>query len=155
METKQVDAIIEKHQTEKGPLISILHDIQDQEGYLPEQSLRYLSERLRTPLSEVFRVAAYFEKAFSFRPKGKHTVRVCQGTTCYLKHSDQTWEEIEEAIAKDVDAYKDSDFHLEKVRCLGCCTVAPAVEIDGEIHDKDSAKTTIIKLKGEKGNENK
>ena len=150
MEIKKVDEIIEKHKTEKGPLISILHDIEVQEGYLPEETLSYLSDKLRTPLSEVFRVAAYFEKAFSLKPKGKHTIRVCQGTSCYLKHSDQTLEEIKEEIAKDEDEYKDTDFNLEKVRCLGCCTAAPAVEIDGEILDKDSAKTTIIKLKGEK-----
>ena len=150
MEKKKVDEIIEKHKTEKGSLISILHDIQEQEGYLPGEALSYLSDKLRTPLSEVFRVASYFEKAFSLEPKGKHTVRVCQGTACYLKHSDQTLEEIKEEIAKDVDEYKDTDFNLEKARCLGCCTVAPAVEIDGEILDKDSAKTTIIKLKGEK-----
>ena len=147
---EKVDDIIEKHKTEKGSLISILHDIQEQEGYLPEETLSYLSDQLRMPLSEVFRVAAYFEKAFSLKPKGKHTIRVCQGTACYLKHADQTLEEIQEEIAKDVDEYKDTDFNLEKVRCLGCCTAAPVVEIDGEILDKDSAKTTIIKLKGEK-----
>ena len=147
---EKVDDIIEKHKTEKGPLISILHDIQEQEGYLPEETLSYLSDQLRMPLNEVFRVAAYFEKAFSLKPKGKHTVKICQGTACYLKHADQTLEEIQEEIAKDVDEYKDTDFNLEKVRCLGCCTAAPAVEIDGEILDKDSAKTTIIKLKGEK-----
>ena len=150
MEMKKVDQIIENHQTEKGSLISILHDIQEQEGYLPEETLYYVSDQLRTPLSEVFRVATYFEKAFSLKPKGKHTVRVCQGTACYLKRSDQTLEEIKEELAKDVDEYKDTDFNLEKVRCLGCCASAPAVEIDGEILDKDSAKTTIIKLKGEK-----
>ena len=150
MDMKTVDEIIEKHKTEKGSLISILHDIQDQDGYLPEETLSYLSDQLRTPLSEVFRVAAYFEKAFSLKPKGKHTIRICQGTACYLKHADQTREELQEEIAKDVDEYKDTDFNLEKVRCLGCCTAAPAVEIDGKILDKDSAKTTIIKLKGEK-----
>ncbi len=150
METKKVDEIIEKHKTEKGSLISILHDIQEQDGYLSGETLSHLSDKLRTPLSEVFRVAAYFEKAFSLEPRGKHTIRVCQGTSCYLKRSDQALEEIEEEIAKDADEYKDTDFNLEKVRCLGCCTAAPAVEIDGEILDKDSAKTTIIKLKGEK-----
>ena len=150
MDMKKVDETIEKYKNEKGPLVSILHDIQRQEGYLPDEALSYLSDKLCTPLSEVFRVAAYFEKAFFLEPKGKHTIRVCQGTACYLKHSDQTLEEIKEEIAKDEEEYKDADFNLEKVRCLGCCTAAPAVEIDGEILDKDSAKTTIIKLKGEK-----
>lgn len=147
MDMKKVDGIIEKHKAEKGALVSILHDIQGEEGYLPEEALSYLSDKLRLPLSEVFRVASYFEKAFSLEPKGEHTVRVCQGTTCYLKRSDKVLTEIEEELEKNGG---NKNIYLKKVRCLGCCTTAPVVEIDGEILDKDSAKSTIIKLKGEK-----
>ena len=149
MDTKKVDEIIEKHKTEKGSLVSILHDIQREEGYLPDDALSYLSDKMHTPLSEVFRVASYFEKAFSLEPKGKHIIRVCQGTSCYLKRSDQISTEIAEELEKN-GGDKDKNFHLGKVRCLGCCTAAPVVEIDGEILDKDSAKSTVIKLKGEK-----
>lgn len=146
MDTKKVDEIIEKHKAEKGALISILHDIQREERYLPEEALSHLSDKLHMPLSAIFRVASYFEKAFSLEPKGNHIVKVCQGTACYLKHADKTLIEIKEELAKNGE---NKNFHLEKVRCLGCCTTAPAVEIDGEILDKDSAKSTIIKLKGE------
>jgi len=147
METKKVHEIIEKHKTEKGALISILYDIQSKQGYLPEDALSYLSDRLHISLSEIFRVVTYFDKAFSLEPKGKHTIRVCQGTTCYLKHTDQALIEIKEQL--DING-ENEHFCLEKVRCLGCCAEAPVIEIDGEIFDKDSAKSTIIKLKGEK-----
>ncbi len=147
MDTKKVDLIIEKHRVEKGALISILHDIQEEEGYLPDETLSYLSEKLHTPLSELFRVATYFDRAFSLTPRGKHTVKVCQGTSCYLKHSDQILTDIKEELEKNGDG---KNFHVTTASCLGCCTVAPAVEIDGELQDKDSAKSTIIKLKGEK-----
>ena len=142
-----MDEIIDNHQIEKGALISILHDIQEREGYLPDESLSYLSHKLHIPISEIFRVATYFEKTFSLEPKGKHTIKICQGTTCYLKHSDQVLTEIKEELDKNGE---EKDFSLEKVRCLGCCNAAPVVEIDGEMLDKDSAKTTIIKFKGEK-----
>ena len=144
METKKVDEILEKHRGEKGALISILHGIQEEEGYLPEEVFSYLSDRLHAPLSEIFRVASYFDKAFKLEPTRDHTIKVCQGTNCYLKHSDQVLTEIKEELDK-IEADKNCD--LKTVRCLGCCDIAQAVEIDGEIHDKDSAKITISKLK--------
>lgn len=147
MDMKKLDEIIEKHKTEKGALISILHDIQGEEGYLPEEALSYLSDTLHISLTEIFRVATYFEKAFSLEPKGEHTIKVCLGTTCYLKHSDQVLTEIKEELDKNGEA---KDFTLEKVRCAGCCGAAPVVEINGKILDKDSAKSAIIKLKSEK-----
>jgi NADH:ubiquinone oxidoreductase subunit E len=147
MDMKKVDEIIDNHQIEKGALLSILHDIQEKEGYLPDTSLYYLSHKLHIPISEIFRVATYFEKTFSLEPKGKHTIKICQGTTCYLKDSDQVLTEIKEELDKNGE---EKDFSLEKVRCLGCCDSAPVVEIDEKILDRESAKSTIIKLKGEK-----
>jgi len=147
MNMKKVDEIIENHQAEKGSLISILHDIQGQEGYLPEEALSYLSNRLHIPLGEIFRLITYFDKAFSLEPRGKHTIKICQGTTCFLKHSDHALKEIKEEVDKNGE---DKHFYLEKVRCVGCCNAAPVVEIDGKFLDKDSAISTIIKLKGEK-----
>jgi len=147
MDLKKVDGIIERHRTEKGALISILHDIQKEAGYLPDEALCYLSDTLHIPLSEVFRVATYFDKSFSLEPREKHIIKICQGTSCYLKHSEEVLKEINETLG---DNGENKDFSVEKVRCLGCCNTAPVVEIDGKLLDRDSAKGTIIKLKGEK-----
>lgn len=147
MDLSKLDEVIAQHQREKGALISILHGIQREEGHIPEEVMSHLSDRLQLPLGEVFRVATYFERAFSLTPQGKHTIKVCQGTACYLKHADQILTEIKEDLGKDGEA---ADFHLEAVRCLGCCNTAPAVEVNGELLDRESAKKTIIKLKGEK-----
>jgi NADH:ubiquinone oxidoreductase subunit E len=147
MDTKKLDELIEKHKAEKGPLISILHDIQRTEGYLAEDVLEQVGKKLKTPLSEISRVVTYFKKAFRLEPKGeKHTIRVCCGTTCHVKRSDEVLMEIQEELVKDS---KNKDFAVEEVRCLGCCTVAPVVEIDGELVGKDSVNSTVIKLKGE------
>jgi len=147
MDLSKLDEIIAEHHREKGALISILHEIQSKEGYVPEEVMGHLSDRLQLPLSEVFRVATYFGKAFSLAPQGKHTIKVCQGTACYLKHADQILTELQEELNSNGEA---ADFHLEQVRCLGCCNAAPAVEVNGELLDRESAKKTIIKLKGEK-----
>src|SRR4030042_4486809 len=106
---------------------------------------------MNMPLSGVFRAVSYFEKAFSMQPpQGKHAVRVCEGRACHLKHAGDVLNELKEAIEKEgVDA----GCYLEGVRCLGCCTAAPAVEIDGKLLDKEEAKKAIIQLKGEKGDE--
>ena len=147
MDLSKLDEVIAEHQSEKGALISILHEVQRNEGYVPEEVMGHLSDRLQIPLSEVFRVATYFEKAFSLAPQGKNTIKVCQGTACYLKHADHILTEIKEDLGEDGEA---ADFHLEGVRCLGCCNAAPAVEVNGELLDRESAKKAILKLKGEK-----
>lgn len=147
MDTKKLDAIVEKHKTEKGALISILHAIQDEEGYLPADALSYLSDKLDTPLSDVSRVATYFNKAFRLEPKAQHAIRVCRGTTCHVKKSDELYKDVEAELNKDGKMH---EFSLGQARCLGCCTSSgPVVEIDGEIYEKESAQSTIIKLKGE------
>ena len=146
MDTKKLDEFVEAHKNEQGPLISILHDIQKEAGYIPDYAMEHLSTALGISLSEIFRVVSYFDKAFSLNPREKHSIKVCQGTACHLKQADQLLTEITEAIGEK----DEPDFHIEQIRCLGCCTVAPAVEVNGEILDKDTAKNAITKLKGEK-----
>lgn len=147
MDNNTIDKIITKHKSEKGPLISILHDIQREEGYVPDDIMGHLSTTLQIPLSEIFRVVSYFNRAFSLKPREKHSIKVCQGTACHLKQADQLLTDLTEECGEDG---KIPGFHLEQVRCLGCCTAAPAVEVNGEILDKERAKKTITKLKGEK-----
>jgi NADH-quinone oxidoreductase subunit E len=149
MDLKKLDEVIERHQKEKGALISILHDIQREEGYISDVAISHVSGRLKLPLSEVFRTVSYFGNAFSMQPpvQGKHAVKVCQGTACHVKRGSEVMSELRETIDKE-GAEPVCD--LQPVHCLGCCTAAPAVEIDGKLLDKETAKTTIIKLKSEK-----
>ena len=147
MDAQKVDAIIERHKSERGALISMLHAIQDEEGALSVDTMSYLSDKLNTPLGEISRVATYFDKAFKLAPKEEHTVRVCRGTTCHVKKSDALYKEIDDELSKDGRGFK---FSLGQARCLGCCTSSgPVVEIDGEVYEQDAAKSAIIKLKGE------
>ena len=148
MDLKKLDEVIERHQKEKGALISILHDIQREDGYIADEAMHHLSSRLKLPLSEVFRTVSYFGHAFSMQPpQSKHAVKVCQGTACHVKRGSEVMSELRETIEKEgAEAVCD----LQPVACLGCCTAAPAVEIDGKLLDKEAARNTIIKLKSEK-----
>ena len=148
MDLKKLDEVRERHQKEKGALISILHDIQREDGYIADEAMIQVSSRLKLPLSEVFRTVSYFGHAFSMQPpQSKHAVKVCQGTACHVKRGSEVMSELKETIDKEgAEAVCD----LQPVHCLGCCTAAPAVEIDGKLLDKEAARNTIIKLKSEK-----
>jgi len=148
METKRVDEILREHGSEKGALISVLHVIQAEEGFLPRDVLDYLSDRMGIPIADISRVVTFFGKAFRLAPEAAHSIRVCRGTTCHIKRSGELQKEIREELEKDE---KSKYFTLGQARCLGCCTTSgPVVEIDGTVHDRESAKNTIIQLKSEK-----
>ena len=104
MDTKKLDEFIAAHRDEQGALISILHDIQREAGCVPDDAMAHLSKALQVPLSEVFRVVSYFDKAFSLKPREKHSIKVCQGTACYLKHADQVLTELKEELGEDGEA---------------------------------------------------
>ena len=148
MDLKKLDEVIERHRKEKGALITILHDIQREEGYIADEAMVQVSSRLQLPLSEVFRAVSYFGHAFSMQPRpAKHAVKVCQGTACHVNRGSEVMSDLKETIEKEgAEAVCD----LQPVHCLGCCTAAPAVEIDGKLLDKEAARNTIIKLKSEK-----
>lgn len=149
MDLKKINEVIERHSREKGALISILHDIQREEGYISDAAMGILSSRLKLPLSEVFRTVSYFDAVFSMQPPspGKHAVKVCRGTACHVKRGAEVMSELKEMIEKEG---ADAVCYLQPVHCLGCCATAPAVEIDGKLLDKESAKNIILKLKSEK-----
>lgn len=149
MDLKKLDDVIDRHQKEKGALISILHDIQREDGYIADEAMSHVSSRLKLPLSEVFRTVSYFGNAFTTQPlqKAKHAVKVCQGTACHVRRGSEVMSELKETIEKEA---AEAACYLQPVHCLGCCTAAPAVEIDGKLLDKEAARNTIIKLKSEK-----
>ena len=145
-QTATIDEILERYPGEPRYLISLLQDIQAEYGYVSNDAMTLVCDHAGVPISRAWSVTTFY-KSFSTEPQGEHHVKVCQGTACHLKHADQVLTEIKEELGEEGEA---PGFHIEQVRCLGCCTVAPAVEVNGEIVDKDSAKNTITKLKGEK-----
>ena len=134
MEQPEVGEILEKYQYKPELIISVLQDIQGQKNYLPQDSLEYVSEKMKIPLSKIYKLATFY-KAFSLTPRGRHLVSVCLGTACHVRGAVRIKEEFERRLEiKAGETTKDLMFTLETVNCLGCCSLGPIVVVDGDYH---------------------
>jgi NADH-quinone oxidoreductase subunit E len=133
-ELNNIDQVIAKYKGKYGSLIPALKESQDICGYLPRQVQRRIAEGLNLSPSQVYGVVSFYA-FFTTIPRGKHIIRVCLGTACYVKGSKQIVERLEQGLGLKVGGItKDRKFSLEAVRCLGCCSLAPAMVIDNDTH---------------------
>lgn len=143
-EYSKIDAIIKKYSFIKSALIAILQDIENLYNYLPAWALKYVSKKLGIPLIQVYGVASFYD-AFHLAPRGKHLIRVCLGTACYLKGAPRVLEAVERELGiKDGETTPDRKFSIQSVRCLGACALAPVMILDERYFDK----MTPTKVKG-------
>jgi NADH:ubiquinone oxidoreductase subunit E len=125
------ERIVQRYQNDRAPLLPILQDLNTERGYLPRAILEHLARRLDTPLSEILRVASFYN-AFNLEPVGRHLIEVCLGTACFVRGSGVLLERLQDAIGVAADGTdKKERFTLKTVRCIGCCALAPAMRIDG------------------------
>ncbi len=133
-ELKKIDHITAKYKGKHGSLIPALKESQDVCGYLPRQVQKRIAEGLNLSPSQVYGVVSFYA-FFTTVPRGKHIIRVCLGTACYVKGSKQIVEKLEQGLGLKVGGItKDRKFSLEAVRCLGCCSLAPAMVVDNDTH---------------------
>ena len=134
------DAIMHKYDFHKGALIQVLLDVQERFHWLPRHILRWISGRLNVPLREIYTIADFYD-AFSLEPRGHHRVQVCTGTACHVRGSSETLTRVSAALGiqpGQTDAKQ--QFTLEEVHCLGCCALAPVVQIDGQYYQDPSRR---------------
>lgn len=121
---------------EEGNLIMILHAIQNEFGYIPRGVANELAMEMDIPMARIYEVITFYHY-FRLSPPGNHTVQVCMGTACYLKGAADLTAELEKELKwMEATGGPAGDFHLETVRCIGCCGMAPAVVVDGETHGR-------------------
>jgi NADH-quinone oxidoreductase subunit E len=136
MSIDRVDRIIDKYGCEKGVLIQLLLEIQRELNWIPPKAITRINKRLKIPVSEIYRVASFYT-ALSLKPRGRHLVRVCSGTACYVRGGPRILDSVERTLdIKSGETTQDGKFTLETVNCLGCCALGPVVEIDGQYHGK-------------------
>jgi len=129
-----LDRIFQQHHNGSTALVPILQDVQTEFGYLPENVLQYIAQRLEVPVSQIYRLASFYD-AFSLTPRGKHVIRVCMGTACYVKGANRILEALQKELGIEAgQVTPDGQFSLETVNCLGCCGQAPVVTVDDEIY---------------------
>ncbi len=128
--------ILRRHESKRAPLIFVLQDINEEFRYLPAAILRRVSRELRIPVARILKVATFYS-LFSLKPRGKHVISVCEGTTCFVRGSGRLLEEVEKRLGiKPGEVSADGQFSLETVRCIGCCALAPSMRIDQDVHGK-------------------
>ncbi len=130
----KVVEILEKHRDVPGPVVPVLQDINKTFRYLPEPILRFTADRLEVPISELYRIATFYN-AFSLEPKGINVVRICMGTSCYVKGGQRILEAAEKKLGIKVDeSTEDLKFSLETVSCIGCCGQSPVISVNDDIY---------------------
>ncbi len=141
-----IAAILKQYDSGQDSLISLMQDIQSAFGYLPKEALQQAGRELDIPLSKFFAVASFYN-SFNLEPQGKHTISVCEGTACHVKNADNLAQMVarELELNGDEGTSTDRQFTLKKVRCLGCCSMAPVVKVNDDIHGSmTQTKTATI-----------
>ncbi len=143
-----VDRITESTGRKTDKVIPVLQAIQEEFNYLPEEALNHVCETTDITPATIYGVSTFYTQ-FRHRPVGKHIVRVCVGTACHVKGAGQVYDAIfrELQISEGNDTDPEGLFTVEKVACLGCCTIAPVVQIDDTTYGHLSTSTVPEMLK--------
>jgi NADH:ubiquinone oxidoreductase subunit E len=132
----KLDKIIKKHKGKPGGLIPVLEEAQVALAYLPMSVQKKIAKELNLPLSRVYGVVTFYS-FFTMTPRGKHTVRVCLGTACYVRGGKAIAETLEKEFGiKEGETTADRMFTLETIRCLGACGLGPVVVVDEDVHGR-------------------
>ncbi len=133
---EQVGAILGRWRDREGSLMPILQEVNALLHYFPADVLKLIARETGHPLTHLYRLATFYG-SFSIVPRGRHTINVCMGTTCYVRGSERLLERFGSTLGIEVDGTTaDGLFTLKAVRCIGCCGLAPAVAIGDEVHGK-------------------
>ena len=131
-----VVAAVRKWKNKRGALIMVLHEIQNARGYVPRDVSLYLAEELQIPLASIYEALTFYHY-FKLEAPGKAVISVCTGTACYLKGSPALVDEfVKETGAAVGTSTPDKLFHLQCVRCVGCCGLAPVAIVNGKTYGK-------------------
>jgi NADH-quinone oxidoreductase subunit E len=128
---------------EEGDLIPLLQRVQEKLGYISEEAIQHISRFLKVSENQIFGVASFYSQ-FRFNPPGRNSIKVCLGTACHVRGG----QILCEAIQRELDispgqTTKDKRFDLQRVACLGCCALAPVIQVNDDIH----SRMTVIRLK--------
>lgn len=130
-----IDGVLQKYDCDKTRVIAIMQEIQNEYKFLPKDALKYVAEKVDESEAELYGVATFYEN-FSMNEKGKYIIKVCNGTACHVRKSDDVQEAIYAATGLTPEDHISSDglFTIERVACLGACSLAPVCTVNGVVH---------------------
>ena len=154
---EKVDLIIEEYGAKQSSLIPIIQDIQTEYIYLPAELLSYVAGKIGITEAKAYSVATFYEN-FSFEPKGKYVIKVCDGTACHVRKSLSILERLYKdlGLSKEKHTTDDMLFTVETVSCLGACGLAPVLMVNDDVHPSmtpDEVTKLLKSLKEEASNE--
>ncbi len=142
-ELAKLDEVIARYAGKAGHLIPALKDAQEMYGYLPMEVQHRIADGLHVSPSHVYGVVTFYS-FFTIMPRGRHTIRLCLGTACYVKGSKEILETIVREVGINVgETSQDGRFTIEAVRCLGACGLAPVMMIGEDTHGNVDPKDTL------------
>jgi NADH-quinone oxidoreductase subunit E len=122
-----------------GAVLARLHAINAKHRYLPEEELRRAADELSVPLSQIYSTASFYA-SFSFEPRGRHTIRACQGTACYIRGGGKILEKLGAILGvRPGETTDDRLFTLETVYCVGSCSMSPVIRVEGDTYGRLTA----------------
>jgi NADH-quinone oxidoreductase subunit E/NADP-reducing hydrogenase subunit HndA len=143
--TAFMDEVVQKEHAESY-LIAVLHKTQELYGYLPEDVMDQVAEKMQIPTAHIWGVATFYHY-FNLKPVGKHVISVCMGTACYVKGADKVLDALKEELGVQVgETTEDKLFTLQEARCLGACGIAPVIMIDDKIYGELDSKKTVSRI---------
>ncbi len=115
-------------------LIGVLHEVQEEYGYLTNEMMDRVSKLMQIPTAKIFGVVSFYHY-FCLKPRGRYVITICTGTACHVKGSNVVLKKLEEELGIELgETTKDGLFTLEEARCLGMCALAPVLKINEEVH---------------------
>lgn len=143
MEDKDYTKMFSGFRGEEGDLIPLLQRIQGKLGYISEVAVKHISRFLKISENQIFGVASFYSQ-FRFTPPGRNSIKVCMGTACHVRGGQILCEAVERELdISSGQTTEDRRFDLQRVACLGCCALAPVIQINDDIY----SRMTVIRLR--------
>lgn len=137
---EELNTILSESRDGQGSLISLLQKVQGELGYIPEEAIFGISEKLGVPASEVFGVLTFYAQ-FRLEPQGKNVIRVCRGTACHVRGGVAVRKAVARNLGIEADqTTPDMEYTLETVACIGACALAPTMVINENVYGQMSAR---------------
>ena len=147
-----LENIITEYRTREGNIIFLLQETEEAFGYIPREAVDFFSEQLGIAPSRFFGVATFYAQ-FHLTPRGKNIITGCCGTACHVKGSERLINGIRKELGLDdgEDTTKDMEFTIEKVNCVGACSIAPVFLINKKVYDKSTSDKLIKEVRSMRG----
>jgi NADH-quinone oxidoreductase subunit E len=153
----KVIEILDRYERSESKIIPILQAVQEEYRYLPQEVLTFIATSLGISPARLYGVATFYSH-FSLEPKGKHIIKMCDGTACHVRGSSSVIDAIREKLLLSAKKITTDDmmFTFETVSCLGACGLAPVLVVDDEVHGQVSPEQALALINGiiEKEKEN-